>query len=245
MQRSCIRVFMFGDIRGLRNFSMTMRRSADEAKPESRVSQLLRNTSQRSGSPQQAQSVMVNSQMQRVSRARPDPLARGQASSRFSNPAATGLFSAELGKAHPITVIKNNPPRKIETRYILHCLFGRNNLHLTLTAEYRDVANPYSMLEEHIKLSKSTGNAGFKKSERGEPEAVYRLTVYFFNLMIEKGFTDKPIEIVLRNHGRLRRAFLDVLTGREGARIRRLVNRVTDGTRLRHGGVRPPARRRL
>ncbi|KAK9373857.1 uncharacterized protein V1513DRAFT_447778 [Lipomyces chichibuensis] len=152
-----------------------------------------------------------------------------------------------LRSSTPITQTQSSERRKVVQSYVLHCLFNRNNTHLTLSAVYRDVANPYNLPgQEPLKqMCMSTGQVGFKKATRGEVEATYRMTVQFFAKMVEKGLTDKPVEIILRNHNRNRTMFLDVLTGREGARVRRCVTRVTDGTRLRHGGVRPPARRRL
>ncbi|KAK9246018.1 hypothetical protein V1506DRAFT_536487 [Lipomyces tetrasporus] len=152
-----------------------------------------------------------------------------------------------LRSSTPITLTQTAERRKIVQNYVLHCLFNRNNTHLTLSAVYRDVANPYNLPgQEPVKqMCMSTGQVGFKKAARGEVEATYRLTVQFFARMVQRGLTDKPVEIILRNHNRNRTTFLDVLTGREGARVRRCVTRVTDGTRLRHGGVRPPARRRL
>ncbi|KAK9237429.1 hypothetical protein V1525DRAFT_403963 [Lipomyces kononenkoae] len=152
-----------------------------------------------------------------------------------------------LRSSTPITLTQATERRKVVQSYLLHCLFNRNNTHLTLSAVYRDVANPYNLPgQEPVKqMCMSTGQAGFKKAGRGEVEATYRMTVQFFARMVERGLTDKPVEIILRNHNRNRQMFLDVLTGREGARVRRCVTRVTDGTRLRHGGVRPPARRRL
>ncbi|KAJ8101906.1 hypothetical protein POJ06DRAFT_193910 [Lipomyces tetrasporus] len=142
-----------------------------------------------------------------------------------------------LRSSTPITLTQTAERRKIVQNYVLHCLFNRNNTHLTLSAVYRD--------EPVKQMCMSTGQVGFKKAARGEVEATYRLTVQFFARMVQRGMTDKPVEIILRNHNRNRTTFLDVLTGREGARVRRCVTRVTDGTRLRHGGVRPPARRRL
>ncbi|KAK9370633.1 hypothetical protein V1509DRAFT_616362 [Lipomyces kononenkoae] len=152
-----------------------------------------------------------------------------------------------LRSSTPITQTQTSERRKVIQSYVMHCLFNRNNTHLTLSAVYRDVANPYNLPgQEPVKhMCMSTGQVGFKKGARGEVEATYRLTVQFFARMVERGLTDKPVEIILRNFYKNRGMFLEVLTGREGARVRKCVTRITDGTRLRHGGVRPPARRRL
>ncbi|KAK9457920.1 hypothetical protein V1511DRAFT_491231 [Dipodascopsis uninucleata] len=147
--------------------------------------------------------------------------------------------------ARPIDLVKKNPVQKVPMRYILCVTFGRNNTHMVLSELYRDAGNPYSLPGQDVRLSMSTGQVGFRKSQRGEAEATYQLAVQFFGRMLDKGFTQLPLELVLRGFSKCRSTFLSVLTGREGVRVRRLINRVTDGTRLRHGGVRPPVRRRI
>ena len=53
------------------------------------------------------------------------------------------------------------------------------------------------------------------------------------------------IEVVLRGYGPGREAFQKALLGQEGRDINQLVSKVTDGTRLKFGGTRSPAVRRL
>ncbi|KAK9446626.1 uncharacterized protein V1518DRAFT_423621 [Limtongia smithiae] len=150
-----------------------------------------------------------------------------------------------LQRATPITLEKKNSIRKIELRYIWHALFTPNNTHFTLTAVYIDVANPYMLPLEDVKLSMSSGQFGFKGTHRGGIEAMYQLTVNFIAQMIEKGLNDKQIEVMLRGFGKNRTAFIQLFQSRETDQIRHLVQRVSDGTKLRHGGPRAPAHRRI
>jgi len=151
--------------------------------------------------------------------------------------------------------------KKIEVihKYILHCNFTRNNTHLTLTGVTEDInylnRNPnlsynqqvlyYAKLPEKVKIALSGGNVGFRKSARGEYEAGFQASAKMFSLMEQKGFLDKDLEIIIKNFGKGREAFLDALKGKEGGRIRGKVVRVSDDTRLKFGGTRSPRRRRL
>ena len=53
------------------------------------------------------------------------------------------------------------------------------------------------------------------------------------------------IEVVMRGYGPGREAFQKALLGQEGQMVKPFVVRVTDGTRLKFGGARSPAVRRL
>lgn len=53
------------------------------------------------------------------------------------------------------------------------------------------------------------------------------------------------LEIVMSQFGKGREAFLNALNGAEGNKIRRHVTRVTDNTKIKFGGVRPPRARRV
>ena len=55
----------------------------------------------------------------------------------------------------------------------------------------------------------------------------------------------RGIEVILRGYGNGREAFQKAILGPEGRLIKNLVKKVTDGTRLKFGGVRSPAVRRL
>ena len=55
----------------------------------------------------------------------------------------------------------------------------------------------------------------------------------------------KMLEIIYRSYGPGREAFTKVLLGSEGRRVRGLVVRVKDGTRLKFGGTRSKKPRRL
>lgn len=57
--------------------------------------------------------------------------------------------------------------------------------------------------------------------------------------------TGVGIEVVLRGFGQGREAFQKALLGTEGQMIKPMIVKVTDGTRLKFGGTRSPAVRRL
>ncbi|KAK9378817.1 uncharacterized protein V2V93DRAFT_375129 [Kockiozyma suomiensis] len=156
------------------------------------------------------------------------------------------LQAADILKyAHPISYEKKNPMLKVYIRYVWHASFSRNNTHYTLSAIYRDVANPYSLPGEEVKISMSTGQVGFKGSAKSGLEAMYQLTLAFVAKIVENGYTDLFIELQLRGFSRNRSSLLQLLNGRETEAIRHKINRVSDGTKLRVGGVRPKHARRV
>ncbi|KAK9479210.1 hypothetical protein V1514DRAFT_328762 [Lipomyces japonicus] len=146
--------------------------------------------------------------------------------------------------AYPVPLEKKNKPIKVPMRYVLHCLFTKNNTFLTLSAVCKDIGNPYSLPVEDKRMTMSTGHVGFKKAQRGEAEAAYRLGLYFFGQIVEKGYNGLPIEVMLRGMGRGRATITDMLRGKEGEDIRPLISRISDSTRVAHGGVRPPKKPR-
>lgn len=118
----------------------------------------------------------------------------------------------------------------------LHVYATKHNTHVTLTRPNRDPM-----------LSLSTGNINFRKSHRGTFDAAYQLVTYSIAQMIEKGFMQniQQLEIIMRGYGPGREAFQKALLGMEGRVIKSKVYRVTDSTRLKFGGTRSPAVRRL
>ncbi len=120
--------------------------------------------------------------------------------------------------------------------YHLHVYATKHNTHVTLTRPNRDPM-----------LSLSTGNINFRKSHRGTFDAAYQLVTYSIAQMIEKGFIQniQKLELIMRGYGPGREAFQKVLLGTEGRMIKPKVYRVTDSTRLKFGGPRSPAVRRL
>lgn len=142
----------------------------------------------------------------------------------------------------------------IDEPYHLNVYAHKHNVHITFTEPSR---NPI--------LSFSAGNIGLRKAQRGTFDAAYQLATYTFRKMAEKqwrtggkGATFNPmltlnevevknrgIEILLRGFGPGREAFQKALLGTEGKIIKPLINKVTDGTRLKFGGTRSRAVRRL
>lgn len=165
-----------------------------------------------------------------------------------------GVSKADNAKAMSVT-----KPALSINKYTLHCNFGKNNTHMTLTAEIEDLnflerkANLtynqkvlyYLTLPQKVVLSHATGHFGFRKAQRGEYEAAFQTATAFFKKMEERGFLDKPLELVLSEFGKGRQAFVAALEGKEGNKIRDLVVRVSDHTKVKFGGNRSPRRRRL
>lgn len=110
----------------------------------------------------------------------------------------------------------------------------KHNTHITFTKPNKDVI-----------LTLSCGNVGFKKANRGTFEAAYQLASVMFSRMEERGLRPKHLEVVYRDFGPGRDAFTKVLLGKEGKSIRESVVRVTDASRLKFGGTRSRAIRRL
>lgn len=144
-------------------------------------------------------------------------------------------------------------------KYILHCNFTKNNTHLTLTAVTEDLQflkkNPnltmnekilyYYQLPEVVKISLSTGALGFRKSARGEYEATFQTAAKMFQLMEEKGYLNKDLDIVFKNFGKGRESFVDAIMGKEGNKVRPQVQKLYDDTKLKFGGTRSKKSRRL
>ena len=118
----------------------------------------------------------------------------------------------------------------------LHLYATRHNTHITLTRPNREPM-----------LSLSAGNINFKKAQRGTFDAAYQLISYTLTQIMEKGFMQsiQKLELVMRGSGPGREAFQKVLLGAEGKLIKPKVQRVTDSTRLKFGGTRSPATKRL
>lgn len=96
-------------------------------------------------------------------------------------------------------------------------------------------------------LSMSCGNLGFRKAGRAGYDPAYQLAAHVFGKIHEKGILleIQRMELILRDFGPGREAFVKVLLGNEGRAIRGLVSRVTDATRIKFGGTRSRKSRRL
>ncbi|SCV00764.1 LAMI_0G07162g1_1 [Lachancea mirantina] len=150
-------------------------------------------------------------------------------------------------------------PNEHTVKYVLNCLFTKNNTHFTYSAVVEDLNflrnNPeasyndkflyYLQLPQKVKFRVSTGNLGFRKAARGEYEAAFQTSARLFQMLQEKRLLDRSIEIVLKDFGKGREAFAAALNGKEGTAVRKNVVRVSDATPLKFGGVRAPRPRRL
>ncbi|SMN19505.1 similar to Saccharomyces cerevisiae YNL306W MRPS18 Mitochondrial ribosomal protein of the small subunit [Maudiozyma saulgeensis] len=162
-----------------------------------------------------------------------------------------------LGNKNPDK--KSNEKNEIVKKYVLHCNFTKNNTHFTYCAvmedlnflqnnaqlSYNDKLLYYMKLPSKVRLKLSTGCLGFRKAARGEYEAGFQTTNKIFQMIQEKNMLNKDIEIVMKDFGKGRAAFIAALNGKEGTAIRKYVKSVSDSTPLKFGGVRSPRIRRL
>lgn len=121
--------------------------------------------------------------------------------------------------------------------------FMEKSQHLT----YNEKVLYYLQLPHHPKIHISAGQLGFRKAQRAEYEAGYQVTTKMFKTIEEKnliGPNDK-LELVLKDFGKGREAFLSALQGKEGSSIKPNVVRISDDTKLQFGGSRPKKLRRL
>lgn len=99
----------------------------------------------------------------------------------------------------------------------------------------------------------SGGTVGFKSAARGGYEAAYQAALNMFQTIKERHRTDWPnrkhggimtrLEIILQGTGPGKDAFRRAIMTDEGATIRYFVSRISDGTKIQIGGVRPKKRR--
>lgn len=192
---------------------------------------------------------------------------------RTNQDVASILFSSVKGSekapvmedtnvVQPNTLRGSNKKGRVDEaviKYILNCRFTKNNTHFTYSAVMEDrnflANNPqlsynekylyYLKLPQQVKFHLSTGHLGFRKAARGEYEASFQTATKLFETLYQKKLLDKNIEIVMRDFGKGRDAFISALNGKEGNLIRRHISRVADATELKFGGVKAPRPRRL
>lgn len=123
-----------------------------------------------------------------------------------------------------------------EERHHLHVYAHKHNTHITLTKPNRDAL-----------ISVSCGNIGFRKAGRGTYDAAYQLAAFVMSRIQDKGLLPqiKKVEVIYRGFGPGREAVTKAILGSEGRKIRPLVCRLSDSTRLKFGGVRSKKPRRL
>lgn len=118
----------------------------------------------------------------------------------------------------------------------LHVFTHKHNTILTLT---RPNGNPM--------MSMGSGQIGFRKGGRSGFDPAYQLCSHVLAQIQERGYLleIQRLEIIYRGFGKGRDAFNKVILGNEGRKIRGLVSRVTDSTRIKFGGTRSRRVRRL
>ncbi len=112
----------------------------------------------------------------------------------------------------------------------------KGNTHITVSKPNRQAI-----------VSMSTGNLGYRKSNRGTYDAAFQLAAYVMDRLLQKAWHKKiqNMAVVLRGFGPGREAVVKVLLGSEGRPFRNSIRRVADSTRLKFGGTRSKKPRRL
>lgn len=123
-----------------------------------------------------------------------------------------------------------------DDKHKLHIYATKHNTHITLSKPNRDAL-----------ISVSCGNIGFRKAGRGTYDAAYQLAAFVMSRIQDKGLLPQiqKVELVYRGFGPGREAVTKAILGSEGKKIRSLIVKLSDSTRLKFGGVRSKKPRRL
>lgn len=123
-----------------------------------------------------------------------------------------------------------------DIKHKLHVYATKHNTHITLAKPNNDSL-----------ISVSCGNIGFRKAGRGSYDAAYQLAAFVMSRIQDKGLLPQitNIELIYRGFGPGREAVTKAILGAEGKRIRPLITKLSDSTRLKFGGVRSKKPRRL
>lgn len=158
-----------------------------------------------------------------------DDLARKVVRNSAEGGDQTGVSNRQVGDNLKLEEEEEEP-------YHFHIYSHKHNTHVTVTKPNRDAL-----------ISLSTGNLGFKKSNRGTYDAAYQLGAYVIDKMHQQGLVKKinKLEVCLRGFGTGRDAVVKVLLGSQGQHLRNKIIRVSDATRLKFGGTRSKNPRRL
>ncbi|KAI8936367.1 hypothetical protein NX059_006779 [Plenodomus lindquistii] len=123
-----------------------------------------------------------------------------------------------------------------DVKHKMHIYATKHNTHITLSKPNRDAL-----------ISVSCGNIGFRKAGRGTYDAAYQLAAFVMSRIQDKGLLPQiqKLELIYRGFGAGREAVTKAILGAEGKRIRPLIVKLSDSTRLKFGGVRSKKPRRL
>lgn len=150
---------------------------------------------------------------------------------------STGDYSNMIPGTLP-TALRNLAVRDWDEddKHKLHIYATKHNTHLTLSKPNRDAL-----------ISVSCGNIGFRKAGRGTYDAAYQLAAFVMSRILDKGLLPQiqKLELIYRGFGPGREAVTKAILGAEGKRIRGLIVKLSDSTRLKFGGVRSKKPRRL
>lgn len=122
----------------------------------------------------------------------------------------------------------------LEDEHRLHIFSTKHNTHITFAKPNNDCI-----------VSKSTGDVGFRKAQRGSYDAAHQLAASVFRAIEAKGVRPRGVEVLLRGFGQGREAAIKALLGQEGKFLRPVLKRFTDSTRIKFGGTRSKKPRRL
>jgi small subunit ribosomal protein S11 len=162
----------------------------------------------------------------------------GNIGSSFARANPSNPFPSLIPSAGELPEYKNLARQEWEEedRHHLHVYAHKHNTHITLSKPNRDSL-----------ISVSCGNIGFKKAGRGTYDAAYQLAAFVMSRVQDKGLLPQieKLEVIYRGFGPGREAVTKAILGSEGKRIRPLIVKLSDSTRLKFGGTRSKKPRRL
>lgn len=145
--------------------------------------------------------------------------------------------------------------RKEDLNHRMHIFSHRHNTHITIVQPERPAVVSLTSSKsdagkekmQDVLISMSAGNIGFKKAARGSYDAAFQLGAHVMRQLQDKNLIReiRSLEVILRGFGPGREAIVKMLLGTEGRALRDRITMVRDATRLKIGGTRSRAQRRL
>ncbi|UZJ55370.1 hypothetical protein CBS101457_004690 [Exobasidium rhododendri] len=158
--------------------------------------------------------------------------------SSFDLPSSSSSSSSSSSNrlTHPFTSFNPRKSLKKAEPFVLHVQSTRNNTIITLTT-------PQGTPVSHV----STGMLGFKKSARSGYEAGHQTAMKMITAIEQNRVKWRcaSLHIIFNGFGTGREAVFRALLTQEGANVRNLVQKLSDDTRIKVGGVRPKKIRML
>ncbi len=147
----------------------------------------------------------------------------------------------------------------VAVKYIIRATFNKCNTHLGISAveeipnfeeahpemSFNDKVLYYLKLPQKLKYHISSGHLGFRAKAKKGFDPAFQVSSRFFSVVEQRGYLGKNIEIILCGNNYARRGFIAALLGKEGAKVKPWITRISDNTKIKFGGPRAKAYRRV